>query len=146
MSVEEYEGYDSESRIRLVNFSRVLMYSTAAWIQIPLASNDLMIVLVPVFLGCWDFVMGIWSINPSTRFWNMSFIIPLISTIVAMNTILHLWYSLTLSVFGAIMFWLSIGVILVSLVEIRTLAITVRIWNWKLDRNTSIDEIRTYEV
>lgn len=151
---EQEERNKGESLVRSVNFSRVLIYTIAAWVQFTLVVDcintsgncDWMPVLVPIILGLWDFVMGIWSLKPSTRFWNIAFIVPVISLIVAINTIMPLVFILSLTLHETIMLYLSIGIILVSFIEFYGLLQVIKYWNKKLNLNKSVDEIRTYEL
>ena len=155
MIEEEYEGNSGELLVRLVNFSRVFLYFSAAWVQAivawecvntPYMRCTLMIVVVPLFLGLWDFVMGLWSIKPSTRFWNIAFIVPIVSIAVAINTIAPILPTVSYSEVDAIMLGLSLLVLLVSFIEIHALRKVTRSWIRKLNRNTSVDEIRTYNL
>ena len=146
MQNEATEGYDGGQRVKFVNFSRVLFYFTAAWIQLPLINEDAMIVLVPVILAIWDFIMGIWSNEPSTRFWYVSFIVPFISMIVASNTILHLMVALPLSSLGVILLLLSLGVFGISLVELNTLRKMTSYWNRNIKQTINAAETRTYTI
>ena len=154
MFEDEYEGNTGESLVRLVNFSRVIIYITAALVQYNLlvdcmntSSNcDLTMVLIPLFLGLWDFVMGFWSLKPSTRFWNIAFLVPVVSLIAAINTIRSLIFMLSLTLHETIMLFLSIVVVLVSFVEFYGLRQVTRSWDKKLFPNKSVNEIRTYEI
>ena len=155
MYEDEFGGNNGELLVRLVNFSRVFIYFAAAWVQsivlLECMKNtpprcDFMIVSVPVFLGLWDFVMAIWSIKPSARFWNIAILVPLVSLAVAINTVAPLLLLASLSAVETIMLLLSLTVILVSIVEILALRKVVRYWIRKIDRNSSVDEIRTYDL
>lgn len=155
MFEDEYEGYNGELLVRLVNFSRVFIYFAAAWIQsgvlwecvrTPYTQCTAMIVIVPVFLGFWDFIMAFWSIRPSTRFWNISFIVPIISIAVAINTIAPILAMVSMPIVETVMLGLSLLVLIVSFVEIQALRKVMRSWIRKLNQNTSVDEIRTYEA
>ncbi len=148
------EGNSGESLVRLVNFSRVLIYIIAALVQFDFlvicfnesGNCDWMIVLVPLFLGLWDFVMGLWSMKPSTRFWNVAFLVPVVSLAVAINSIMYLIFLISHTFHESVMFGLSIVVVLVSFIEFYGLLQVIKSWNKKLDQNKSVDEIRTYEV
>jgi len=154
MFEHEYEGNKGESLVRLVNFSRVIIYIAAALVQFNLLIDcinasgncDWMIVLIPLFLGIWDFVMGLWSLKPSTRFWNIAFLVPDVSLIAAINTIRSLIFMLSLTLHETIMLFLSIVVVLVSFVEFYGLRQVTRSWDKKLFPNKSVNEIRTYEI
>ena len=154
MFEHEYEGNKGESLVRLVNFSRVIIYIAAALVQFNLLIDcinasgncDWMIVLIPLFLGIWDFVMGLWSLKPSTRFWNIAFLVPVVSLIAAINTIRSLIFMLSLTLHETIMLFLSIVVVLVSFVEFYGLRQVTRSWDKKLFPNKSVNEIRTYEI
>ena len=154
MFEHEYEGNTGESLVRLVNFSRVIIYITAALVQynllidcINISGNcDLMMVLIPLFLGLWDLVMGLWSLRPSTRFWNIAFLVPVVSLIAAIRTIISLMFVPSLALHETIMLDLSIVVVLVSFIEFYGLRQVTRSWIRKLDQNQSVDEIRTYEI
>jgi len=154
MFEHEYEGNNGESLVRLVNFSRVIIYIAAALVQFNLlvdcmntSSNcDLTMMLIPLFLGLWDFVMGLWSLKPSTRFWNIAFLVPVVSLIAAINTIRSLIFMLSLTLHETIMLFLSIVVVLVSFVEFYGLRQVTRSWDKKLFPNKSVNEIRTYEI
>ncbi|MHA1137915.1 MAG: hypothetical protein ACTSSE_15655 [Candidatus Thorarchaeota archaeon] len=155
MFEDEYEGNNGELLVRLVNFSRVFIYFTAAWVQAIVAWEcmntrymrcTLMIVVVPLLLGLWDLVMAFWSIRPSTRFWNIAFIVPLVSIAVAINTIAPILTMLSPAIVETIMLVLSLLVILVSIIEIYALRKVARSWVRKLNQNTSVDEIRTYDL
>ena len=155
MLEDEYEGNNGESLVRLVNFSRVFIYFAAAWVQSTVLLEcinssslrcDVMIVAVPLFLGLWDLVMAFWSIRPSTRFWNIAFIVPLVSIAVAVNTIAPILALASLPVVETIMFGLCLIVILVSVIEIYALRKVAGSWIRKIDRNSSVDEIRTYDL
>lgn len=155
MFEDEYEGNNGELLVRLVNFSRVLIYFTAAWVQAivawecmntPYMRCTLMIVVVPLLLGLWDLVMAFWSIRPSTRFWNIAFIVPLVSIAVAINTIAPILTMLSPAIVETIMLTLSLLIILVSIIEIYALRKVARSWVRKLNQNASVDEIRTYDL
>ena len=155
MYEEEYERNNGELLVRLVNFSRVLIYFAAAWVQSTVLIEcmnsippqcDFMIVLVPVFLGLWDFAMALWSIKPSTRFWNIAFLVPLVSIAVAINTIAPILVISSLTIVETIMLGLSVIVILISVIEIYALRKVARFWIRKINRNVSVDEVRTYDV
>lgn len=155
MFEHEYEeGNSGESLVRLVNFSRVLIYIVAALIQFTLLADcittsgncDWMIVLVPLFLGLWDFIMGLWSLKPSTRFWNIAFLVPVVSLAVAINTIMPLIFLPSHILHEIIMLYLSFVIILVSFIEFYGLLQVIKSWNKKLNQNKSVDEIRTYEI
>jgi len=154
MFEEEYEGNNGESLVRLVNFSRVIIYIAAALVQFNLLVDcinasgncDWMIVLIPLFLGLWDFVMGLWSFKPSTRFWNIAFLVPVVSLAVAINSILYLIFLVSHTLHESILFDLSVIVVLVSFIEFYGLRQVTRSWVKKLDQNQSVDEIRTYEI
>ncbi|TFG95466.1 hypothetical protein E4H12_13190 [Candidatus Thorarchaeota archaeon] len=155
MFEDESEGNNGELLVRLVNFSRVFIYLAAVWVQATVLIGhmnsippryDIMIVAVPLFLGLWDLVMAIWSVKPSTRFWNIAFIVPLVSIAVAINTIAPLLAMLSLPVVETIMLGLSLLVILVSVIEIYALRKVMSSWIRKIDRNFSVDELRTYDM
>lgn len=155
MIEEEHEGNNGELLVRLVNFSRVLIYFAAAWVQSTVLLEcmnssplgcDPMIVTVPILLGLLDFVMAIWSVKPSTRFWNIAFLVPLISIVIAINTIAPILAMTSLPVVETIMLGLSLFVILVSAIEIYALRKVMSSWIQKIDHNFSVDEIRTYDV
>ncbi|MHA1615601.1 MAG: hypothetical protein ACTSYJ_12210 [Candidatus Thorarchaeota archaeon] len=152
MFEHEYEGNKGESLVRLVNFSRVIIYIAAALVQFNLLIDcinasgncDWMIVLIPLFLGIWDFVMGLWSLKPSTRFWNIAFLVPVVSLIAAIRTIMSLVFMPSLSLHETIMLDLSIVVVLLSFIEFYGLREVTKSWNKKLSLNRPVDEIRTY--
>lgn len=154
MFEDEYEGNKGESLVRLVNFSRVIIYITAALVQYNLLVDcintsgncDLTMVLIPLFLGLWDLVMGLWSLKPSTRFWNIAFLVPVVSIIAAIRTIMSLMFMPSLTLHETIMLNLSIVVVIVSFIEFHGLRQVTRSWVRKLDQNKSVDEIRTYEI
>ncbi len=154
MFEDEYEGNTGESLVRLVNFTRVIIYITAALVQYNLLVDcintsgncDLTMVLIPLFLGLWDLGMGLWSLNPSTRFWNIAFIVPVVSLIAAINTIRSLIFMLSLTLHETIMLYLSIAVVLVSFIEFYGLRQVTKSWDKKLFPNKSVNEIRTYEI
>jgi len=154
MFEHEYEGNKGESLVRLVNFSRVLIYITAALVQYNLliycintsGNCDLTMVLIPMFLGIWDLVMGLWSLKPSTRFWNIAFLVPVVSIIAAIRTIMSLMFMPSLTLHETIMLALSIVVVLVSIIEFHGLRQVTKSWNKKLGLNRPVDEIRTYEI
>ena len=155
MIEDEYEGNTGELVVRLVNFSRVFIYFAAAWVQATVLAEclhdipprcDFMIVLVPVLLGSWDFAMALWSIKPSTQFWNISFLVPLVSIAVAINRISPVIALSSLSLVETIMLDLSLIVILVSIIEVYALLKVGSSWIRKINRNASVDEIRTYEL
>lgn len=154
MFEHEYEGNKGESLVRLVNFSRVIIYITAALVQYNLLVDcintsgncDLTMLLIPLFLGLWDFVMGLWSLKPSTRFWNIAFLVPVVSLIAAIRTIMSLVFMPSLTLHETIMLDLSIVVVLVSFIEFYGLRQVTKSWNKKLGLNRPVDEIRTYEI
>jgi hypothetical protein len=155
MFEDEFEGNNGELVVKLVNFSRVFIYFAAAWVQATVLAEcmndipprcDFLIVLVPVLLGSWDFAMALWSIKPSTRFWNISFLVPLVSIAVAINTIAPFPAMSFLPIAETIMFGLSLIVILVSIIEMYALLKVANSWVKKIDRNSSVDEIRTYDL
>ncbi|MGY5859297.1 MAG: hypothetical protein RTU63_08000 [Candidatus Thorarchaeota archaeon] len=153
------EENNGELLVRLVNFSRVFIYFVAAWVQATLLIEfmntippryDISLVTVPLLLGLWDFVMGFWSIKPSTRFWNIAFIVPIVSITVAVNTIAPLLLLSSPTIIESIMFGLSLLILLVSFIEIYALRKVASSWIRKIDRNLSTDtsasEIRTYDL
>ena len=159
MYEDEPEGTRGESLVVLVNISRVFIYFAAAWVQSTLLVEymnaippryDISLVTVPLLLGMWDFVMAFWSIKPSTRFWNIAFIVPIVSITVSINTIAPLLTLLSLSTHDAIMLGLSLLVILVSFIEIIALRRVMSSWIRKIDRSFSGDksanEFRTYDL
>lgn len=155
MFEDESDGNNGELLSRLVNFSRVFIYFAAAWVQATVLIEqmnafppryDITIVAVPLFLGLWDFLMAFWSIKPSTRFWSIALIIPIVSITVAINTTAPLLILRSLAVVESIMLLLSLLVILVSIIEIYALRRVVKSWVRKIDRNVSVDEIRTYNI
>ncbi len=154
MFEHEYEGDKGESLVRLVNFSRVIIYFIAALVQYNLLVDcintsgncDLTMVLIPLFLGLWDLAMGLWSLKPSTLFWNIAFLVPVVSLIAAIRTIMSLVFMPSFTLHETIMLDLSIVVVLVSFIEFYGLRQVTRSWVKKLDQNQSVDEIRTYEI
>ncbi|MBN2229417.1 MAG: hypothetical protein JW779_07455 [Candidatus Thorarchaeota archaeon] len=153
-NLKQYESNNGELLIRLVNLCRVLFYFTAAWVQydplidcIILTGNcDVMLVLVPLFLGILDFAMIVWSRKASTKFWNIALIIPIISIAVAINTISPLVFLLSRTIPETIMLSLSIAVLLVSIIEFHGLRQMIHYWTTKPAPTESIDEVRTYEI
>lgn len=155
MFEDECKENNEELLVRLVNFSRVFIYFAAAWVQSTVLAECMnstaqscepMIVIVPVLLGLWDFIMAIWSIKTSTRFWNKAFLVPLVSIAVGINTIFPLVSMSSLPIVETIMLDLSLIVILVSVIEFYALLKVRSSWIRKINQNASVDEIRTYEL
>ena len=159
MYEDEYEGNSGELLVRLLNLSRFFIYSAAVWVQTIVLVEcfsgsppqcNAMIVIVPLLLGIWDFLMAVSNIKPLTPLWIIAFLAPLVSIGVAINTIAPILIMQTIPQVESIMLGLSLLVLLISILELHTLRRVGRFWIRKTtNRNTSahiVDEIRTYDT
>ena len=127
--------------LRFVNYSRIVLYGIAVWIQlslfIPCIMNmgncDIMTVLVPLFLVFTDMGLVRWSRKPSTEFLIATLLVSIASMYLAIRTVSP--YSLITPSFTfdqTIMALLSIGIFLVSFIELFMLIFLSRPQEQKL--------------
>ncbi|TFG31845.1 hypothetical protein EU528_05130 [Candidatus Thorarchaeota archaeon] len=147
-------GATSNSILRFANYSRIVFYGIAVWIQLSLfiacrmslGNCDIMAVLVPLFLVFTDMGLIRWSRNPTKDFMGATLIVSIVSIYLAIRTVSP--YSLinpSFTVDQTIMALLSIGVFLVSLIELFMLIFLTRPQERK-NETTYSDTIRTYEA
>ncbi|TFG31480.1 hypothetical protein EU527_12395 [Candidatus Thorarchaeota archaeon] len=150
-------GYERKNGIivaRFMNFTRFFLYISAALIQFNLLTNqiilrnsaDWLLVLVPLSLGSWDLLMALWKGYSSSFFWKISFVAPIISLAIAIHTMIPL-ISLTSPIIAeVVMFCLSLGVVMVSIIELYALYQFAFGYMNKPYLKQVVDETRTYEV
>ncbi len=116
--------------LRLINFTRIVLYGIATWIQLSLfiickmssGTCDVMTVLIPLFLLFADMMIIRWSRKPFSDFLTVSILVSIMSNVAAMNTLRpSIYRSIFLNSDEFLMFVLSWGVLLVSFIELMML-------------------------
>jgi len=149
---------DSESKsyfvMRLINFTRIVLYGIAVWVQLSLlivcfmsgGYCDVFTVLVPLFLILLDMLVIRWSRNPFSQFLAAALVVSVLSIFVAGLTAFPVViYPVLPTIDEYIMYILSLGVGLVSFIEMWILIYLTRPQEDKSEKIWD-DSERTYDT
>ena len=149
-----YEGEVERSTtarlVKVINIIRALVYFLVVGVQIVHCNTDstscgIGIVLVPLILGVLDSLV-IWLSGRDTlgiKFGSLS--LSIISTLVAIDTLVPILYAtVTITLYLYLMFYLSFGVILMSVLEILVLLFSLFSHTEVIDEARFTTSTRTY--
>ena len=154
MAIEVDWGNSSYLILRLINFSRIILYGIALWVQLTLLIElylglqvfDVFTVLVPLVLIFVDLMMAKFSRNPFSGFLIVALLVCFVSIYVATITLLPILFSMTIpSLDVYIMRILSLGVFLVSFIEVLMLIYLTRPQEKRDENVWGDDTARTYD-
>lgn len=155
-------GSNSYSILRGVNYSRIVLYGIAIWIQSSLfiacvtsgGYCDIFTILVPIFMVFLDMMMVRSSRNPFSWFLLASLLVSLLSVYMAFQTLFTIifyrvllpnFYLTPITIEERLMGILSLGVFFVSFIEIMILIYLTRPQEQK-DEDVLTGTTRTYDA
>lgn len=154
MANDEDVGSNSYFILRFVNFTRIILYGIVVWVQLSLfivcymssMYCDVFTVLVPLFLIFLDMLIIRFSRKPFQYFLVASLLVCVLSLYLVFQTIFPIFlFPALITLEGYIMVLLSLGVGLVSFIELLMLIYLTRPQEQK-DEDVWGGTIRTYDA
>ncbi|MFW9851160.1 MAG: hypothetical protein ACFFF4_18690 [Candidatus Thorarchaeota archaeon] len=139
---------------RLINIIRVVAYFSVAYIQFihleclqpeSTVPCDTMLVYVPIFLGCLDSVMILWSTRMTKRFWQVAFLVSVLAIAVSINSLIPIFQSTPpYSFLQTAMIVLAGLVLFISIIELLYYREGFEKKRYSMEAFQQTGEIRTY--